>query len=338
MQNAWIKTFSLALLWILLLSACKNKNSTESNSDPIFKTPALKNISEQINSNPTKPELYFQRANILHKLERDSLALSDYKKAASLDSTKAEYFSAVGDLLFEHKDISGSVTWLQMAIKLNPEDAKAHLKIAKMFLFIKEYNKGLAEINTVLRHDVFNPEAYFLKGMIYKDMNDTSKAISSFLTSVQTNPDYRPSIIQLGELYAMQKNPICLKYYDNAFKLDTTDVFPIFAKGVFYKDNNDFVKAKLEYRDCIIRDHQYADAYFNTGWILIQQDSLEKARHQYDLVTKIEPNNAGAYYNRGLCNEMMHKNQEAIEDYKQALVFNSKYKEASEGLKRLGGK
>jgi len=338
MQNAWKRLFPI-VLYMLLLAACKNKQGgTDNNNDPVFKLPAIKNITEQINAEPKNAALYFERGNLLHKVEKDSLALSDYKKAGSLDSTKAEYFSAIGDLMFEHKDISGSVPWIQKAIKLNPDDIKAHLKMAKMFLFIKDYEKGFSEVNIVLRHDVYNPEAYFLKGMMYKEMKDSSKAISSFLTSVQVDPDYRASIIQLGQLYAMQKNPIALKYYDNAFKLDTTDVFPLYAKGVFYKDNNDYEKAKAAYKDAIIRDPQYADAYFNMGWVLIQQDSLEKAKHQYDYVTKIEPNNAVAYYNRGLCSEMMHNKQDAINDYKQALVFNSKYQDAMDGIKRLGGK
>src|SRR5690606_19393220 len=105
-----------------------------------------------------------------------------FQQAASLDSTKAEYFSAVGDLMFEHKDISGSLPWIEKAVSLNPKDPQARLKIAKLFVFIKEYPKAFSEINTVLRQNAMNPEGYFLKGIIYKDLKDTSKAISSFQT------------------------------------------------------------------------------------------------------------------------------------------------------------
>jgi len=322
---------------LVIFVSCKNK-STENKDNIVFNDPALKSITDRINNKPENAALYFERANILHQMGKDSLALNDYKKAASFDSTKAEYFSTIGDLLFEHKDINGSVQWLQKAIKLNPEDPKAHLKIAKMFLYIAQYDNAFAEINVVMKHDPYNPEAYFLKGMIYKERKDTSKAISSFLTAIQVYPEYKPAIIQLGQLYTLQKNDIALKYYDNAFKLDTTDVFPLFAKGVYYQNIKDYAKAKEEYTNCIIHDHQYADAYFNMGWILIQEDSLEKAQRQYDLVTKIDPVNAGAYYNRGLCSELMNKKQDAISDYKQALVFNSKYQEAIDGLKRLGAK
>ena len=82
-------------------------------------------------------------------------------------------------------------------------------------------------------------------------------------------------------------------------------------------------------------DTQYADAIFASGYILLQQDSLEKARRKFDLVTKIEPTNAAAYYNRGLCSELMNDKTAAAADYRQALTFDKNYATAQEGLRRI---
>ena len=92
----------------------------------------------------------------------------------------------------------------------------------------------------MLRQDVYHPEGYYLKGMVYKSLDDTAKAISSFLTTLQVEPDYRDAMIQLGIMYGKQGNTLALKYYDNAFRLDTLDVFPLYAKGVFFQDKNSF--------------------------------------------------------------------------------------------------
>ena len=180
-----------------------------------------------------------------------------------------------------------------------------------------------------------NPEGYFLKGLIYKDLKDTAKAISSFQTALQVYPSHKESMIQLGSIYGAKNDPLALKYYDNAFRLDTTDVFPLYAKGMYYQERKQYEQAKEEYRKAIISNREYTDAYFGMGYILMQQDSFEKAYRQFDLVTKLEPINAKAYYNRGLCNELMGKNNEALQDYKQALTFDEQYQEASDGIKRL---
>jgi Tfp pilus assembly protein PilF len=214
----------------------------------------------------------------------------------------------------------------------------AQLKIAKMQVFMKEYPKAFATINKVLRKNAMNPEGYFLKGIIYKDTKDTMKAISSFQTTVQIDPNYKEAIIQLGLLYSAKKEPIALQYFDNAFKVDTNDVFPLYAKALYYQQQGQLELAKQEFRKCIIHQRDYTKAIFGMGWILMNQDSLDKAWRQFDLVTRLEPTDPEAYYNRGLCSELMDKRPEAIQDYKQALTFAPQYKEAADGIKRLGGK
>ncbi|MCD6062130.1 MAG: Tetratricopeptide 1 repeat-containing protein [Flavipsychrobacter sp.] len=321
----------------LLFVACGDNKSTSVNDNPVFKQPGLKEVTEKIQGDPDNAALYFERGQMLDYIEEDSLALTDFQKAISLDSSKAEYFSAVGDMLFEHKDISGSLKWIEQALKINPRDPASHLKMAKLFIYTKDYKSAFSEINTVLKQDVYNAEGYFLKGMAYKDMKDTANARSSFMTAVQVAPDYKDAILQVGLLYSARKDSLALRYFDNAYRIDTTDLFPIYARGVFYQDNKQYEQAKAEYKKVIFRDNQYADAYYNMGYVFMQQDSVDKAWRQYDLLTKIDPTDAEAYYNRGLCNELMGKKQEAISDYRQALTFYKKYPEAQAGLKRLQG-
>jgi tetratricopeptide (TPR) repeat protein len=337
MKHLWIR-FLPALTGLMLITSCHTHTANVDVHNPLYQTPELKKASDKITDNPKDATLYYDRGNMLHKVKKDSLAINDYKKAISIDSTKGEYYSAVGNLLFDHKDITASLPYIQRAIALNPADPKAHIKVAKMLLYLKKYNEAFAELNIVLRQNVHDPEPYFIKGLAYKGMRDTARAISSFLTALQEGPEDKEAMIQLGQMYSYRNNPIALKYFENAYRLDTNDVFPMYAIGVYYQNNKEFEKAKAAYKDCILHDNQYAGAYNNTGYILLQQDSLEKAWRQYNLVTQIDPANPAAYYSRGLCSELMNKKTDAIKDYKQALVFNAKDDEAKQGLRRLGGK
>ncbi|MEZ5018403.1 MAG: tetratricopeptide repeat protein [Flavipsychrobacter sp.] len=335
MNSVWNRLLTLTII-TTFFAACGDNDSGIS-ADSIFASqPALKEVTQAINKNPEKAELYFERGAILDRMELDSLALLDYQKAISLDSTQADYYSTIGDMLFEHKDISGSVVWLKKALELNPSDTKAHLKIAKMFVYLEEYTSAFSEINTVLKQDVYNPEGYFLKGMIYKNLDDTMKSISSFQTAVQVDPEYRAAVEQLGLMYSKLGDPLALQYFDNAFRMDTLDVFPLYARGVFYQDLKEYAKAKEEYKNVIMHDRQYEDAYYNMGYILLQEDSIEKAWRQYDLLTNINPASPKAYYNRGVCYELKNDMEKAIADYQQALVFDENYANAKDALKRLG--
>lgn len=327
-----------ALLATLLFYSCKEGKETGASSFPHLNNPMIDGVSAQIAQDPDNAALYFERGTLLHRIEEDSLALIDYKKAVTLDSSKSHYYSAIGDLLFEHKDITGSIDWLQKAIKLNPKDPKAHLKIAKMFIFIEDYNQAFNSINTVLRQDVYNPEAYVLKGIAYKHIKDTAKALSSFQTAINALPDYTEAIMQIASIYAARKDPMALTYYENAYRSDTTDVSPIYNAGLFHLNNGDIEAAKKQYTRAIMENKNYANAFFGMGFALMQQDSLEKARRQFDIVVGIDPTNTDAYYNRGLCAEMMGNKTEALADYEQTLQFDPEYKPAIEAKKRVGGK
>jgi tetratricopeptide (TPR) repeat protein len=334
MKKTFLFLSSLLLIISCTESAQKNQDSPVS-KDGVFAHPSIAVITAEIDVNPNAAHLYYKRARALRDLNEDSIALNDFKKATQLDSTKAVYFSAIGELLFEHKDIEGSVKWFKKAIQIDPKDPIAHLKFAKMLLFVNDNQKSFDEINTVLRRDPYNPEAYFLKGMVYKNMNDTAKSISSFQTAVQVDPGYQPAILQLAMIFAAKNDDLAVQYYDNAFAADTTQMVALHGKAMYYQEHNQIEKAKEVYRIIILHDDQYADAYFNRGWLLMQQDSLVKAEKQFDFVTKIEPNNAEAYYNRGVCKELLKRPTEALNDYKQALQFDAAYTEAKAALKRL---
>jgi tetratricopeptide (TPR) repeat protein len=329
-----MKIASFLLLLLCTFAACKQK-PTISATTSILSSPKILPLTQAINADTANADAWFNRGIALHQMREDSLALDDWYHAARLDTNRADYASAIGDLLFEHKDVNTSLIWLERALRHNPKDVKAHLKLAKLNLFMKEYPKAFENINTVLRQDAFNPEGYYLKGLVYKDIKDTNKAISSFQTVLNVAPDYRDAAIQLGQLYTQKGNNLGLQYYETAFKLDTTDVFPIYARGMYHQGREEWEAAKAEYTRAIEHDVQYADAYFSMGFVLLQQDSLEKARRQFDHVTRIEPTNARAYYNRGLCSEMLGDKDAAAADYRQALDFDPHYATAQEGLQRV---
>ena len=68
---------------------------------------------------------------------------------------------------------------------------------------------------------------------------------------------------------------------------------------------------------------------------IIQEDSLEKAQRQLNIVFDIAPNNAEAYYYSGLIAEKQKQMEKAKQHYQKALVFNPKYEAAKSALDKL---
>lgn len=323
----------MLLLMLSTLWSCRDGEHAKSASPEGNKD--IERISAEIKAHPDNAELWFMRSKIYRSLKKDSLALGDLYKAVQLDSTRAGYHSAIADILFEHKDINGSVQWIKKAMILNPDDPTAHLKIAKLFLFTEEYPKAFTEINAVLRSDVYNAEAYFLKGMCYKQMKDTARAISSFQTAVHTDPKYVDAHLQLALIYKNRKNPIALQYFENIFRADSSNMDALYGQGMFWQDQQKYAEAKKAFRRCIMVDKNYEKSYYNIGWMLLQEDSTEKALRQFDIAVQVKPDYMEAYYNRGLCHEILGHVAEAKADYEQALAFQPDYAPAKQALQRV---
>ncbi len=329
--NIYFKRFLLFGL-IAILPACK----TDKQAPKERLSKAIYALNEAIGKSPKDASLFYKRGLEFQKLQKDSIALLDFQKACELDSTKAEYYSAAGDLLFENKDVSSSVSYLQKALLINPNDVKAQLKVAKLFLFLGEHTKVFIAINNVLRTDVYNEEAYFLKGMTYKDMQDTNDAINSFATASKINPDKAEYLMQLGLMSAKVDKEKAILYYKNAYKKDTTNLEPLNGIGIIYQESKENTKAKEAFLECIKIDKDYAKAYYNIGCILMDEDSTDKALRQFDYATKYNPQYTEAYFNRGLCYEIKGELERAAADFNQALVFDPAYSMALQALKRIG--
>jgi tetratricopeptide (TPR) repeat protein len=321
-----MKKYIGVLLISSILSACEWGNS---NSNAM-----LNSFTKKIEKTPNDASIYFERAQYFEKQNQDSLAINDYVKAIELDTTKSIYYSAAANLMFTKKD-SRCIPFIQKALAINPNDVNSHLKIATIQFYNKKHTEAFTSINTVLRTDVYNYEAYFLKGMCYKEMGDTATAFSSFETAVRMQPENPEPYMQLAAI-SLKKNPKqAILYYENAFKADTNNVEPLNGIGNIFVCTNEITAAKKAFTRCIMAQPGFAKAYYNMGCMLMDEDSTDKAIRQFDMAIKNDLKFVDAYYNRGVCFEKQNKLKEALENYSQVLEFDVDNELAKQAKKRL---
>jgi tetratricopeptide (TPR) repeat protein len=85
----------------------------------------------------------------------------------------------------------------------------------------------------------------------------------------------------------------------------------------------------------IAQNPQYDKAYFNLGFIYIEQDSIDKAYRMFDYAIKVSPAYAEAYYYRGLCTLQKGNKEQAASDFRQALTLKPDYELAQRELNNL---
>lgn len=328
----------LFLLLPLALLACKNDPKPAATNPHGGQDPELVKFNALVEKYPNNDSILYLRASAYYHLEAYDEAIRDLSRAIELDSMQAIYYHLLGDALLDYArpgDSKRALDVMELAAQRFPERFPTLLKLSEFQLIVRQYGPAFQTLDKILKRDPQNAEAYFMAGRIALDKGDTINAIASLQKSARFDAGNLDTWMFLGRIFANRDNPTALQYFDNVLRLDSTNLEARENKGVFYKRTGNFEKAFEIYRDIIVRNPDYSNAYFDLGIIFLEQDSLNKAYSNFDIATKTDPLFVKAYYYRGLCSEKKGNMAAAIADYKQANGMSPEYKEAKDALARL---
>lgn len=325
---------TLAFLLVLaLFTSCGQENTIQDH--PAYHNPTVQPYTDSIAANPESATWYFERAKALSGVNEDSLCLMDLQQAARIDSLNPEYVQAMGNVYLELEQPARAITAFQKNLKLAPGDARVRLLLSKAYLENNDTAAAQLEVSKVLAAAPNYPDALYWQAKIRVVQKDTAGAISLVQQALKIDSSYYAASYQLADWYAAKGLPEAIPQYEKTFRMDTLDVSPLFEIGEMYKNRKQLQQAKDAYRVCILKDPDYTGAYIETGKILKQQDSTEKALRQFLLAIQTQPSSAEAYLNKGLCYEKLRQKDSAVVALRQALVFRPGLKEAQEALSRL---
>jgi tetratricopeptide (TPR) repeat protein len=335
------RNIRLILFYISLaaLSAC-NRDPGEKDipaADTAVKpVNELAGLNDRIQSHPSDPDLYYRRAQIFLQREVLAQAAGDINQAVALDSTRPEYYLLMADINFKALKIQNAVSSFEKAIRLDPKNTEAYLKLSELFLYIKAYPKCIFHANEALKIDQNIAKAYFLKGFAYKEMGDTGKALSSFQTVVELQPENYDSYIQLGNIQAARLNPVALQYYNNALRVDPRSTEALYNRGLFLQQGGETEKAETDYNTILKIDPSYSDAHYNLGYIeLVERKNYQKAIGHFTDAIRVNNLYAEAFYNRGMAYKHLGDKVAAEKDFREALKIIPNFKLAQKELARL---
>lgn len=326
---------------MLLFASCGQSNTIVSQAEDqdsiAIQTGAI-DMSRQIASNPDNAELYYQRGLIYFDTKYLNRAEADLNTAIHLDSANALYYYAQARTQYAMFKTLNAAKYFELAIEKKPDFKEAKTKLADLYFFTKEHPKSINLTNSLLADDDNDYYAHYLKGMNYRDMGDTVKALSHFQKSIERNANDFNSYLISGILYTQLNNPIALDFLNGALRIRPNDASAFFARAGFFQKKKQYKMALYDYRKVIKLKPDNAECYYNVGYINFETGFVDEAIRNFDIGIQLDNNLVPAYYMRGLCHEMKGNRENAKRNYEYALKLNGNYTLASSGLERLNKK
>ena len=297
---------------------------------------ALASLDQRIIADAANPALYAERAELF--LKRDSLgrAILDMERAVKLDSLNIERRLRLGDLYFNAIRMGNARDEFQRVIDLAPQDVRPKLRLAETRMILREYPESMALVNDALRIDPTAARGYYLKGYIHMETRDTTRAISSFRTAVEQDPQDFVSYMLLGKLSAARHDPLAEQYYNTALDLRPNSVEALYGKGLWAQEH-DFDSLAMT---CYDRIKEIAPgnalAWYNSGYIKMEhKGDAEAAKADFSKAIDLNTNYADAWYMRGLAMERTDRLDSAAANYQLCVGIDPSHTLAANAIDRL---
>jgi tetratricopeptide (TPR) repeat protein len=326
------------LLCLFGLSSCQSGGDASNGQKQDNDTTRMKLeiLNQQIEADIQNPEGYNKRAKFYLLDHQFDKALKDVHKAISLDGGNSASYVTLGDIYLLMGKPEESRDALTKAISKNPKDTDAFLKLAKLYLIIKDYKNCYITVKQLLTLDNGNAGAYFTRAIGLLEQGDTVRAVTDLKQAVDKDQAYYEAYVELGELYAIKRDPLAELYLQNALKLRPMSREALYMLGLYYQNNEKYDKALATYQILAKSDTAFREAPYNQGYIyLVYLKDFAKAAQFFSESIKKDPGYYEAYFNRGYAYELAGDYKKAYDDYQTSLKIKVNYDKAIDGLNRL---
>ncbi len=295
-------------------------------------------LDSLIKNSPKNADLYFKRSQYYYKTDFQPKALVDILTAIKLDPTNASFYLFGSNIYMAMKQADDAIELLVDGISKNPKNEELFIRNVEYNYYVKDYKKALLFADELLRINKNNANAYFFKGMIFKSLDKTNKAISNFQTCVEQDPTYYNAYMQLGLLMSSKKDDLAINYFDNALKINANSREARYAKAYYYQQKKQYNKARAVYEEMIMKNKKDFQAFYNIGYCLAEQDSLLKAYKHFDIASNLKVDYVDAIFMKGQMSERMGDIKNAKIFYHVALKLLPDNEIIKESLANLSGK
>ena len=280
--------------------------------------------------------MYLARADYFLEEQNPKEAMQDINRAFRIDTAYLPTLLKQADFLTKSGKLELSLNVIDKANQLHRNSSVVQVAYSQLYLVARNNEKSLSYADLAIKYDMYNAEAYYLKGFNFLEIGDTAKAISSYRTAVEQDPDYFEAFLELGLIFSQKNDPLALEYFNNALEIQPTEKRALYSKGMYEQEHEMYNEAMLTYTAAIKSNPDFREAHYNLGYIHLFYLKLYRQSQQYftDAI-EVDPRYKEAYYNRGYAFEMLGDINNAAKDYRKALEIDPSYDYAAKGLSRL---
>ena len=162
-------------------------------------------VSHCLDINPKAAEAYFLRARYLSMLRKDSLALNDLEKAASLQPGNAIYQEKVAQFYIGMGNFDKPTKAYEQLYANNRDRSDVLNVLVQLYQQQKDYGKMIEAINKMEELEGVDDQFEMAKMNVYEMMGNTRKAYLTLKRLADSHPNDKTFTVMLGNWLMQHK-------------------------------------------------------------------------------------------------------------------------------------
>ena len=296
----------------------------------------LSRLNQAISNNPNNAALYGQRSRLYIDLKKPEKALEDSEKALSLEPNKGEFYFLKAKAQRHLNRLEAALNSAKAAEAREYNQAELFILIGEIHLIIKQYQQAIDYLNKALKVSSFNEYAYFYKGIVYAESNDTARAISNFQTAIEQAPEFVEPYNELAKIHTAQKNfAEAHQYLFSGMRFAPGNPFLHYNEGVNLVAQNLPDSAFTSFKMALNLDSTMYLATYNLGVIEYNRNRYAQAIPYFKKGLRHEAKLPNLYLLLADCYDKTGNRDEAIKYFNLALQKDPNNEFAQRALRRL---
>ena len=295
---------------------------------------AIKDFDATLDLNPDSSGAYFGRGLAFVEIRKFDDAIRDFEWAIEKGGKNCDYYTALGEAKLAKASKKEASTHFKTAMKIEPKSWKARLGYAKVKNMRGKRTEASKIASDILKKHPSHHEVHLFLGTVQFEETDYVSAIESFSdairhchTSFETaGCYYRRGTAKLENGQISE----AIEDFDSALKLRPFHVGTLVWRGYAFGKLGKWAQAIGDLQSAIDMNPMAAEQYKKLGDFI-----AEHAIQHFGTLIRQNKSDPEAYFNRGMANLFLGRNDKAYLDFEKTLLLNPKHGEAQVRLGTL---
>jgi len=265
---------------------------------------AVAQLTAALADDPDNAELYAERGAIYMENGVFDRAITDLTRSLERDSSRVAVWHLLADAQMDNLRSREALNTMIYASSRFKERIPTLLKLAEFQYIVAQHDNALATLDRAVKVDPNEGEVFFMIGEVMSEKGDTVRAINAYQRATELNPDILDAWLALGTLFEARGNSIAERYFKTATAIDRKAAIPYRMLADYYSRQNRLAESIQQYDEAIMRNPQYDEAFYNSGLVYLDMDSISKAKAQFDRAVEVRPGYIEARFYQGVALEL----------------------------------